>query len=103
MKKRVHPLSNYKLVYRPAKPVLKITLLTTLVVCTTALVILGVSISSNKAKAAASEEYQQDLIAQQQDLQDKIDKTGTKEGWKEYLEEEKGMVDKDSVIFVPGN
>jgi flagellar basal body-associated protein FliL len=59
MKKRVNPLSKYKLVYRPAKPALKITLLVSLVVCTTALVILSISISRNKANTAAAEEKQQ--------------------------------------------
>jgi cell division protein FtsB len=103
MKKRVNPLSNYKLVYRPAKPVLKITLLATLVACTTAMVITGVSISRNRAKVAASEDQQQALIAEQQDLQDKIDKHGTKDGLKDYAEEELGMVDKDTVIFESGN
>jgi hypothetical protein len=43
------------------------------------------------------------LIAEQQDLQDKIDKHGTKDGLKDYAEEELGMVDKDTVIFESGN
>ena len=103
MKKRANLLSKYKLVYRPASPVLKIALLTSLVACTVALVILSVSISRHKANAAAALDQQQSLIAENQDLQDKIDKNGSKDGIKDYAEEELGMVDGDSVIYVPGN
>ena len=103
METRVNPLSKYKLVYRPAKPALKIALLGVLVLSTAALVTMSIVISHNRAKAAANEEKSQSLIAENQDLQDKIDKNGSKDGLKEYAEEELGMVDQDTVIFVPGN
>ena len=103
MKNRVNPLSKYKLVYRPAKPALKIALLSGLVLATVALVIVSFTISSKKAAAAADREKSQSLIAENQDIQDKIDKNGSKEGVKEYAEDELGMVDQDAVIFVPGN
>ena len=103
MMKRSRPMSEFKLVYRPAKPALKIALLAVLVLSTAALVTMSIVISNNKAKAAANVEKSQSLIAEKQDLQDKIDKNGSKDGLKEYAEEELGMVDKDTVIFVPGN
>jgi cell division protein FtsB len=103
MMKRVNPLSKYKLVYRPAKPALKIALLGVLVLSTAALVTMSIVIHNKHAQAAADREKSQSLIAENQDLQDKIDKHGSKDGVKDYAEEELGMVDKDSVIFVPGN
>lgn len=103
MTKRVNPFSKYKLVYRPAKPALKIALLGVLVLSTAALVTMSIAIGNHRAKIAAAEERQQALIAEKQDNQDKIDKLGSKDGVKEYAEEELGMVDQDTVIFESGN
>lgn len=103
MKRKVNVLSRFKLVYRPAKTSLKIALLAGLVLATVALFVIHGAIRANENRTAANRERSESLIGERHDLNQKIDSIGSKDGLVEYAEQELGMVDKDSVIYVPGN
>lgn len=103
MKKRVNPLSKFKLVYRPGKTPTKIALLAVIVLSTAALLAIHIAIASGQEQVNSLKTSVADLWNQQHALQQKINMLGTKESVFDIAKEQLGLVDPDTVIFTPGN
>lgn len=89
---------NHKVVFRPGRPLTKVVLLITIVLCTVALLVIHSSVSAEKERLAKSRAT---AIAREQEkeaVQEKIDKPGSVEGYVEIAGDELGLYDPDTVI-----
>ena len=103
MKKRANPLSKIKLVYRPGKTLIKVALLGVIVLSTAALVTIHAAIENGKDKLEADTAEAAVLEQQNQELEQDINALGSKDSILDIAEEELGLVDPDTVVYVPAN
>lgn len=101
MKKRNNPFSNIKLVYRPGKALTKIALLGVIVLSTVALVTLQAAIQRSQDRAEAVRAQAAALEQENRELEQDIDALGSKESILDIAEDELGLVDPDTVVYVP--
>lgn len=101
MKKRVNPLSKIKLVYRPGKTLTKVALLGVIVLSTAALITIHTAIERSEAREEAMRSEAAALEQQNRELEQKIDALGSKDSILDIAEEELGLVDPDTVVYVP--
>ena len=92
-------LSRFRLVYRPASPLLKCVVLVTIVLCTVVLLTLQGMIRSSQAKAdslrATAAWYEQENA----ELAENIALLGTEKSIRRIAVEELGLVDPDATFF----
>ena len=103
MKKRANPLSKIKLVYRPGKTLIKVALLGVIVLSTAALVTIHTAIARSEAKEEAMRTQAAALEQQNEELEQDINALGSKDSILDIAEEELGLVDPDTVVYVPAN
>lgn len=103
MKKQANPLSKIKLVYRPGKALIKVALLGVIVLSTAALVTIHTAIERSEAKEEAMRAQAAALEQQNQELEQDISALGSKDSILDIAEEELGLVDPDTVVYVPAN
>lgn len=103
MKKQANPLSKIKLVYRPGKALIKVALLGVIVLSTAALVTIHTAIERSEAKEEAMRAQAAALEQQNQELEQDINALGSKDSILDIAEEELGLVDPDTVVYVPAN
>ena len=103
MKKQDNPLSKIKLVYRPGKALIKVALLGVIVLSTAALVTIHTAIERSEAKEEAMRAQAAALEQQNQELEQDISALGSKDSILDIAEEELGLVDPDTVVYVPAN
>lgn len=101
MKKRVNPLSKIKLVYRPGHTLIKIALLGVIVLSTAALVTIHTAIERSEAREEAMRAQAAALEQANRELEHDIDALGSKDSILDIAEEELGLVDPDTIVFVP--
>lgn len=101
MKKRTNPFSNIKLVYRPGKTLTKVALLGVIVLSTVALVTLQTAIQRGQDREEAMRAQAAALEQENRELEQDIDALGSKESILDIAEEELGLVDPDTVVYVP--
>ena len=101
MKKRVNPLSKIKLVYRPGKTLTKIALLGVIAASTVALVTIHAAINRGEAKLNAGSAQAAAQEQENRELEQNIDALGSKGSILDIAEEELGLVDPDTVVYVP--
>ena len=103
MKKQANPLSKIKLVYRPGKTLIKVALLGVIVLSTAALVTIHTAIARSEAKEEAMRTQAAALEQQNEELEQDINALGSKDSILDIAEEELGLVDPDTVVYVPAN
>lgn len=103
MKKQANPLSKIKLVYRPGKTLIKVALLGVIVLSTAALVTIHSAIKQSESKEEAMRAQAAALEQQNQELEQDINALGSKDSILDIAEEELGLVDPDTVVYVPAN
>ena len=90
-----------KIVLRWGRPLIKIVLLITIVLCSVALLTIGSVIRKEQARLEAN---RKDAFAAKQDnedLNDKIDRLGSQESIEEIAGDELGLHDPNKVIIDP--
>lgn len=100
MSTRSNPFRRIRLVYCRTSTPVKLMILAALVASTVALLALTIGIRNAKAELEASRAEAAALEQQNAEIQKDIDGIGSVEGDKEAAEEELGLVDPDTVIFV---
>ena len=100
---RKNPFSHIRLVYRRSSILVKSVVLATLVVSILALVILRVSIQSQKAQQVELEHEAAVLEQENRALTKQIAELGTVESVKRIATLQLGLVDPDSQFFTPSN
>ena len=98
-----NPFSHIRLVYRRSSILVKSVVLATLVVSILALVILRVSIQSQKAQQVELEHEAAVLEQENRALTKQIAELGTVESVKRIATLQLGLVDPDSQFFIPSN
>ena len=98
-----NPFSHIRLVYRRSSILVKSVVLATLVVSILALVILRVSIQSQKAQQVELEHEAAVLEQENRALTKQIAELGTVESVKRIATLQLGLVDPDSQFFTPSN
>lgn len=96
-----NPLRRIRLVYRRASPVLKGIVLVTIILCTVALLTLRLAILNTDR---ALEKARQEAVAQEREnreLRRFISEMGTVQSVKDLAGRLLGLVDPDTVIFLP--
>lgn len=101
MTMRKNPFSRIKLVYRRSSTLTKCVVLAAIVLCTAALLTLRGAILSEQAKEEAYRKEAAALEQQNSDLSEDIEKVDSVEGMKDIAEDKLGLVDPDTVIFIP--
>ena len=103
MQQLIRFLKSVKLVYKRSSNVTKIVVLSAIVICMAALIILGGAIRDARARADALRTQASRLEQENNRLSALIDSLGTVAGIEQIAREELGLVDPDSVIITPSN
>lgn len=96
-----NPFRNVRLVYRRSSKLLKTVVLVTLVVATVVLLLLAGAIHQEKQAYRQLQQQAADLEQSNSNLSQQIDELGTVEAIKRLAEKFLGLVDPDTVIFLP--
>jgi cell division protein FtsL len=99
MKKRINPLSNIKLVYRPGSNLIKIALLAVIVLSTAALITIHAAINRSEAKNNALRNEAISLEQENQALAEDIGAFGSRESIIEIAGKQLGLVP-NIIIYV---
>jgi cell division protein FtsL len=101
MKKRANPLSMIRLVYRPGKTLTKLALLGVIVASTVALVTIRTAIAHSEAELNAGRSQAAAQEQENRELEQDIDALGSKDSILDIAEDELGLVDPDTIVYVP--
>ena len=96
-----NPFSRIRLVYQSSSTLLKCVVLCAVVVCLAALLILRGAILDAKEKEADLHNEVASLEQENSDISEDISKVGTVESIKKLAAKLLGLVDPDTVIFLP--
>ncbi len=96
-----NPFHRIRLVYGRSSALLKGIVLATIIVSTLALLTLRLAILDTKAKTEAQRNEAAALEQENQELEDSIAELGTVQSIKDLAGKLLGLVDPDSVIFLP--
>lgn len=101
MASKPNPLSRIRLVIGRSSLLLKCIVLTTIVLCTAALLVIRSTIAETKAQKEAQREEAAALEKENNELEDTINNMGTLQGIKDLAGKLLGLVDPDTVIILP--
>lgn len=103
MAKRQGPFRRYRLVYRRSSLLTKCVVLATLIVTTA--VLLGLTVGIRNARRAEAESRAQAAQLERENaaLEENIQQADSVESHKQIAEQELGLVDPNTVIFIPEN
>lgn len=101
MATKPNPLYRIRLVYRRSSTLLKCVVLSAIVLCTAALLILRSTILETKEKEAELKSEAAALEQENEDISQDISQIGTIESIKKLAGKLLGLVDPDTVIFLP--
>ena len=93
--------SRVRVVFQRTTPAVKILVISALVVCTVALVALGIRISDEKAQLEESRKAAAALEQENAELEEDIDDLGTIRSIKDLARRFLGLFDPDTIIFSP--
>ena len=88
-----------KIVFRRGRPLTKIVLLITIILCSVALLTIGGAIRAEQARLKANKAAAFAAEHEKGNLQDKIDRLGSQESIEEIAGDELGLHDPDKVII----
>ena len=103
MAERKNPFRNIRVILRPGTKKLKLALVLLLLVCTAALVALGIVRSRIEAQTQSLLDQAAALEEDNADLKEKTEDLGTSSSIKEIAREELGLVDPDTVLITPNS
>ena len=95
------PLKRIRLVYRQSSPLLKCVVLTALIFCTLALLVLRFAILDTRKQLNDTREKAAALVQENTRLQESISQLGTVQSVTELAGKLLGLVDPETVIFLP--
>lgn len=98
---RPNPLRRIRLVYRRSSTLVKCVVLTTLVLCTLALLLLRKEILDTKHQLQDTREKAAALERENDRLEQSISQLGTVQSVTDLAGKLLGLVDPDTVIFLP--
>ena len=101
MASKPNPLSRIRLVIGRSSLLLKCIVLTTIVLCTAALLVIRATIAETKAQKEAQRAEAAALEKENNELEDTISNMGTLQGIKDLAGKLLGLVDPDTVIILP--
>lgn len=93
--------NRVRVVFQRTTPAVKILVISALVVCTIALVALGIRISGEKAQLEESRKAAAALEQENAELEEDIDDLGTIRSIKDLARRFLGLFDPDTIIFSP--
>lgn len=96
-----NPFRRIRLVYRRSPNLVKGVLLAAIVVCTAALLALGIAIGNTKQETEALRRQAAALKQENSELKQDIQELGTIESMKKLATEFLGLFDPDTIIFIP--
>lgn len=94
-------LSRVRLVYRRSSLLLKCTVLTTIVLCTVCLAIIGHTIRTDRQRTEANRQEAAALESENKQLTDKKNGLGTVQSVEQIASEELGLVKPGTEIITP--
>ena len=94
---------RFRLVFHRSSLLTKIVVLVALVVTTAVLLTLTLGIRSARRAEAESRAQAAQLERENEELAENIQQSGSVENHKQIAEEELGLVDPNTVIFIPEN
>ena len=100
---RKNPFKRIRLVYQRSSLLTKCVVLAAVVVCTVALLSLRIALDHTRAREEELRKQAAALEQANKDLQNDIDKVDTIDGMKDVAQNELGLVDPNTVIFIPEN
>lgn len=103
MANRNNPFSRFRLVIKRSKPLTKIVVLCAIVLSMATLLVIRQQLMDTQAMKDSLDDKASQLEQENNQLEDKIDKLGSVDSVEQIAKDELGLVDKDSVIFQPGN
>lgn len=98
---RRSPLSRIRLVYRRSSTLVKCVVLATLVLCTLALLVLRSAILDTKGQLSQTREKAAALQWENDRLEQSISQLGTVQSVTDLAGKLLGLVDPDTIIFLP--
>jgi cell division protein FtsL len=101
MEKQANVLSKIKLVYRPGNTLIKVALLGVIVLSTVALVTIHTAIDRGEAKLEIRRAQAAVQEQENRELEQNIDTLGSKESILDIAKDELGLVDPDTIVYVP--
>ena len=101
MASKPNPLRRIRLVIGRSSLLLKCIVLTTIVLCTAALLVIRATIAETKAQKEAQRTEAAALEKENNELEDTISNMGTLQGIKDLAGKLLGLVDPDTVILEP--
>ena len=101
MGKRKNPFSHIRIKYRRSSMLVKCVVLTAVVLCTVAMLTLYFAIQSAKKEEAALKKEAATVEQENSSIIQRIQEIGTVESIKELAGKLLGLVDPDTVIFIP--
>ena len=101
MAKRFRPLRHIRLVYRRSSTLVKCVVLATILLSTVALITLRTTVQDAKEKEKVLKSEAAKLEEEIRQLEEDIQKVGSQDSVEKIAQEELGLVDPDSVFFVP--
>lgn len=96
-----NPLSRIRLVYQRSSTLVKCIVLGAIVICTIALLTLRIAINDAQARAEADRKKAEALKQENKQTSENIEKADSIEGMKDIAEDKLGLVDPDTIIFIP--
>ena len=103
MENQNRPFSHIRIVFRRTSPLMKCVVLTLIVACTAALIVLRVNIQQSKDRQQDLQQQAIQLVQENKALTQTIAKLGTVDSVKRIAETELGLVDPNTQFFTPGN
>lgn len=91
--------SRIRLVYRPSKPSVKWVILVMVVICTLALIVLGIAINQSEEKLEEKRHYAIELEQDNEILERYMAELGTVPGMIQYAREHLGLENPNAIIF----
>ena len=101
MAEKTNPFRNVQVKFRRSRPLTKIIVIVTIVLCTIAMITLRWVQNDIEAQTQAMKEEAAPLVEENADLQEKIDSIGSVDSITDVAKSELDMVDPNTTFFEP--
>ena len=101
MAEKTNPFRNVQVKFRRSRPLTKIIVIVTIVLCTIAMITLRWVQNDIEAQTQAMKEEAAQLVEENADLQEKIDSIGSVDSITDVAKSELDMVDPNTTFFEP--
>ena len=101
MAEKTNPFRNVQVKFRRSRPLTKIIVIVTIVLCTIAMITLRWVQNDIEAQTQAMKDEAAQLVEENADLQEKIDSIGSVDSITDVAKSELDMVDPNTTFFEP--